>query len=168
MESILKIIIIIFLTGCTAKSTEELEDIQNPNPVSLTDFGIKTNGLILFQLYQHYGFTDSEEQLILITQTNDKPKNLKSFPISNEDQTKLNRINTEKFNSTEFIAYKADMNANSDIRNNGYVYNRMKNIRITTNNSFYSISTNNQSETLTLYNTDSKLLFIESKRKAIE
>jgi hypothetical protein len=160
MKIIVNFIIILFLTSCNFKSTEELEEIKNPNLVSLTEFGIDINGQILFEFYQHCGFRDSEEQLILITQAKSKPNNIKPFPISDTDQKKLKWINTEKFYSTEFIDYKADINDNEDIRNNGYIYNRKKNIRITTKKLFYSISASKQSEIVTIYDGNSNLLLV--------
>ena len=133
---------------------------------SLNEFGIDNNGQILFELYQHYGFTDSEEQLIIITRTKAKPYNLKPFPISDEDRKIAKLINIEKYTSNDSINYKLDINDNADLRNNGYIYNRKDNIRITTDNLFYSISKNNRSETLIVYNANSNILLIESKKQS--
>lgn len=166
MKTIVNFIIILFLTSCNPKSTEELKVIQNPNLVSVNEFGIDNNGQILFELYQHYGFTDSEEQLIIITRNKAKPDNLKPFPISDEDRKIAKLINIEKYTSNDSINYKLDINDNADIRNNGYIYNRKENIRITTDNLFYSISRNNRSETLIVYNANSNILLIESKKQS--
>lgn len=50
----------------SCNSSTQPSVIKNPDYKILKQFKIETTGQVIYQLYQKYGFTDIEEQLVLV------------------------------------------------------------------------------------------------------
>lgn len=150
------------LAGCHFSSNEELKQIAKPDLSALKEFKLKQKGKILYEMYQEYGLTDIEAQLIVVIRPDKAPdfKNRIPVPLLNS----ATRINTEKFSKMPVFRFEYEEQAMAHIRNTGLIYKPDTSLQFTCRNATYKIIENTSEQIIMVYDKQNNILYIEAKK----
>ena len=157
-------LIVVLLGSCILPSTDKIKNLDNPDNSITKEFGIDIDGKIIYQFYQKYGFSDFEEQLILIVKTNTVDFLTTKLPFDSKKKKKLNRIDLNKFIIDKPINFDSEKTIQSDIRLTSKEYDARKNDLVLYNNGNYKLIHNDSIETIYVYDWLNGLMYIESKK----
>lgn len=90
--------------------------MNTPDNAKMTDFGIKINGQIIYQFYQKYGFTDIEEQLIMVVKPGNIDDVTTDLPFDSLDIKRLGKIDLRKFIKDKPVIFAPEKTLQADIR----------------------------------------------------
>ncbi|MEH0154517.1 hypothetical protein V6R21_10260 [Limibacter armeniacum] len=158
------IVILALNQSCITPSTDEIQKIDKPDYLKIKSFGIGETGQIIYQFYQKYGFTDLEEQLILIT----KPEKIdfltSDLPLNLTDLQNLEKIDVRKFKRDTSIIYEVEKYIHSDMRLESEEFDSSKNKSVFHVKGKYKFVQTDSVETLWLFDKQTGLMYIESKK----
>lgn len=164
IKYILTILTVVIIQSCISSSADEIEKREEPDKVVLKKFGINTKGKILYQFYQSYGFTDKEEQLIMIVDPDKFDFLTNDLPFDSIKIKRMEYIDFRKFRTNAQINFEPDKAMFSDIQLESWEYDNGDNKKVFCGQGKYKIAKSKSLETIFLYDQKSKLLYIESKR----
>ena len=159
------IVLTISTSSCLPPSSIKVKEIQSPETNYIENFNLKFDGEILYQFYQKYGFTDLEEQLILIVKPNSTDLLINELPFNTMEFNRLERIQTNYFFNQAFLNLKVKKDAFMDIRIESKEYNPIDTIKFDASKGKYLILTTDSVETLYVWDSNNNYLYIESNKK---
>lgn len=143
-------------------------NIENNNTPKLNlakEFGIDSVQL-KYQYYQKFGFTETCEDLRMVSKPNETPKLNKTLPIESNDLEKINNFSnkTDKIKG-EIISFKSNLrNKFYDIELEFTEFIKNSSLIIKLNKGKYEITETELSSTLKVFDNESGLLYIESHK----
>ena len=159
---ILGIIVIVFcLFGC-----EKNNKIDNKPDINLaTEFKIDSIQLV-YQYYQKFGFTDTCEDIRMVSKLKDSPKFRKKLPINKNDLKKINSFlnKTDSINGTHISFRSNTRNKFYDIELDFIEFNSDSLLTVKLINGEYEIIQTDSTSTLKVFDKESGLLYVESHR----
>ncbi len=164
MRYLLTLLIAFIFQSCISPSSEKIETLKNPDILILKDFGLNVSGEIIYQFYQSYGFTDKEEQLIMIVKPNDIEYLVNELPFDSVEIRKMERIDFTKFIKDDQINFEPDKIMQADIRIEAKEYDKGDKRNVFYGRGKYKLSKSDTLETAILYDGQTKLLYVESKK----
>jgi len=157
-------LISIFIQSCIPSSTDQIEIIDTPDILTIDTFGVDTTGQIIYQLYQKYGFTDLEEQLILIIKP-EKISNLTSvLPFDSLDIQRIEKIDLRKFIKGTLLNIALEKLIYSDIRIESKEFYSGQSKSIFYNKGQYQLVKTDTTEIIYVFDYQTGLMYIESKK----
>ncbi len=158
------ILVLGILPSCITPSSDRPKQLDKPDIQILNEFGINVNGRVVYQFYQKYGFTDLEEQVILIIEPDSHFVLDAHLPFDSVDVEKINVIDMRKFIEDGPINFWPEKHINADIRLESLEYDTLGDKSVFHSVGTYSIVQTDSVETLYVLDEQSGMMYIESKR----
>ena len=164
MRYILYILTVLLFQNCISLSTDNIESLEEPDYFILNNFGLNKMGRITYQFYQSYGFTDKEEQLIMIIEPNNVDFLKYDLPIDSLKIITVEHIDFRKFTKSGQIDFEPEKIMHADIRLKSWEYDKGDKKNIFCREGKYSLLQNDSLETIIIYDKKTKLMYVESKK----
>ena len=164
MRYILYILTFSLFQNCISVSTDNIQRLEEPNYFILNDFGLHKTGKIIYQFYQSYGFTDKEEQLIMIIEADNVDMLKYDLPIDSLKIRRIEHIDFIKFTNNGQIDFEPEKTIHSDIRLKSWEYDVSDKKKVFCKEGKYSLFQNDSLETIIIYDEKTKLMYVESKK----
>ena len=154
---------VVIAQSCVSSSSVKVERLSEPDNFLLDEFGLKNPGKIIYQFYQSYGFTDKEEQLIMIVEPGNLDFLTNDLPFDSIEIRIMERIDFRKFLKSGQINFEPDKVMHTDIRLESWEYGNWEK-KIFCEEGRYKLVKDDTLETVILYDYMTKLLYVESKK----
>lgn len=154
----ISLIILLWLASCGTSTKQD----NAPNMSFVMEFGIDSTQL-LYQYYQKFGFTDVCEDLRMVAKLNESPKLGKNLPINDEDLKTINNFSNkvDRIESST-ISFKSNPRSQFyDIELNFIEFVTDSTLTVKLKTGEYEITQTESTSTLKVFDSDSKLLYIE-------
>lgn len=145
-------------------STRKNQNLSKPDNTILKDFGIENNGRIVYQFYEKYGFTDIEEHLILLVETDNFDHLNYDLPLESDLNLSFVKIDLKKFETDEKLNLNLEKELHSDIRIDSKEYDSGVLPDFSFQKGKYHLTRTDTIETIYILDSISGLLYIESKK----
>ena len=158
-------ILILTLTltqSCLPPSKDQIQKIETPDKALLSDFGIELSGEIIYQFYQKYGFTDLEEQLILVMKPRGFDLKMSDQPLNSPEIKSLQKTSIRKFTDNQPIDFTHEKFQQADIRLESKEYDSGQSKSVHFNNRTYRIIQTDSTETIYVLDHQTQLMYVES------
>ncbi|MEM7655477.1 MAG: hypothetical protein AAF399_05055 [Bacteroidota bacterium] len=160
----LAIWIILVSQSCIPPSTDQVVQLTKPDNNIIKDFGYTVSGQVLYQFYQQYGFTDLEEQLIMIVRPGEVDYLISVLPFDTLDINRLEKIDMRKFIKGKSIMFAPEKAIHSDIRLTSQEYDSGQTITVFHEAGKYGWTQTDTTETIFVFDSKTNLLYVESKK----
>jgi len=165
MKYILHILTLVLFQNCISSSTDNIERLEEPDYFILNDFGLNNKtGKIIYQFYQSYGFTDKEEQLIMIVEPYNFGVLKYDLPIDSLKIRRIKHIDFRKFTKNGQIDFGPEKIMHTDIRLKSWEYDKSNKKKVFCREGKYSLLKNDSLETIIIYDEKTKLIYVECKK----
>jgi hypothetical protein len=161
----LTILTAILIQSCIPPSTDQTEKIDTPDHTKTKDFGIEITGQTIYQFYQKYGFTDLEEQLILIVKPDNVDFLTADLPFDSLDIKRLEKIDLRKFIKDKPVIFAPEKTMQADIRLESKEYDSGQDKSVFHNEGKYGLTKTDTTETIFMFDSQTGLMYVESKKQ---
>jgi hypothetical protein len=161
---IITLLTLVFIQACIPPSIDKTEKITKPDNTKIKDFGIQITGETIYQFYQKYGFTDQEEQLILIVRPDNTDLLSMALPFDSVEIKKIERIDMRKLVKDKPINFEPEKTLQTDIRIESKEFDSGKDKIVHHVAGKYRLVQNDSVETVYIFDSETGLLYIESKK----
>jgi hypothetical protein len=167
MNKIIKLTLIfltILISNCASDSNGILE-LTKPKMEFYNQFDFEPSGIVTYQFYHEYGFTDKFWHLITIAKPEFPPNHKYSLPLDKNILKKLKKIDLQKFIENKPILFNGDYKTNSDISLTAEQFHfKESDLNIGHQNGTYSVEINGDVELIRIYDADKGIEYIELKK----
>jgi hypothetical protein len=154
------IFLALLLVGCA--SSNEIEELKEPNMQLYKLFGFEPNGDVIYQFYHEFGFTDKVWHLITISKPGNRLKLKNRLPLDSLNLGRLKEISISKFMNGKTIKYEYDYEMNADVSLLAQqFYLKGSDIVVNLRKGSYTIQRKSDIEMIRIYDAEKNLEYLE-------